>query len=72
MLLAVPVFMMSWLLGDGRMPVALPAHALWSIAYLGVVGSVVSGEGRLRELGVRCETRASRLSRVIPGTRDFR
>ena len=41
LLLAVPLFITSWSLGDGRMPVALPAHALWSIVYLGVVGSVV-------------------------------
>lgn len=41
MLLAVPLFIMNWLLGDGRIPMALPDHALWSIVYLGVVGSVL-------------------------------
>ena len=41
MLLAVPLFILSWLFSDGRLPAALPAHALWSIVYLGVVGSVL-------------------------------
>jgi len=41
LLVAVPLFTMSWLLGDGRLPVSLPGHALWSILYLGVMGSAL-------------------------------
>jgi drug/metabolite transporter (DMT)-like permease len=41
MLVAVPLFIATWLYGDGDAPVALPEHALLSIVYLGVMGSVV-------------------------------
>jgi drug/metabolite transporter (DMT)-like permease len=41
LLIAVPLFVLSWLVSDGHAPVALPDHAFWSILYLGVVGSVV-------------------------------
>jgi len=40
LLVAVPLFTLNWFLSDGRPPVSLPEHALWSILYLGVVGSV--------------------------------
>ena len=40
-LVAVPLLAMNWFVGDGRVPISLPEHALWSIVYLGVVGSVV-------------------------------
>jgi drug/metabolite transporter (DMT)-like permease len=41
LLLAVPLFALNWLLGDGKLPSEIPVHALGSIVYLGVVGSVL-------------------------------
>jgi drug/metabolite transporter (DMT)-like permease len=43
LLIATPLFLLSWLLLDGVMPTLSSIHArtLWSIAYLGVIGSVL-------------------------------
>lgn len=41
LLLAVPLYFVSWLMMDGAPPVALPDRALFSILYLGVIGSVI-------------------------------
>ena len=41
LLVAVPLFFVTWLVLDGHAPRNLPARAIGSIAYLGVVGSVV-------------------------------
>lgn len=41
LLLALPCYLVTWLLFDRAWPAVLPAKALWSIAYLGVFGSVV-------------------------------
>ncbi len=41
LLLVVPLFILSWLLLDGALPVTLVPRAAWSILYLGVLGSVL-------------------------------
>ena len=41
LLLAVPLYFVSWLMIDGAPPVDLPDRALFSILYLGVIGSVI-------------------------------
>ncbi|UCH53340.1 MAG: DMT family transporter [Pseudomonadota bacterium] len=41
LLIAVPLFAVTWLIFDGHAPVVLPARAAASIVYLGVIGSVV-------------------------------
>lgn len=41
LILAVPLFALSWALADGTLPVSLAPRAGWSIVYLGVFGSVV-------------------------------
>lgn len=41
LLVAAPLFLMSWLLFDGRAPSALTPRAAYAILYLGLVGSVV-------------------------------
>ena len=38
---ATPLFVITWALFDGTWPAVLPTRALTSIAYLGVIGSVV-------------------------------
>lgn len=41
MLVAAPLYLLAWLLLDGRMPAALTERAAYSILYLSVVGSVM-------------------------------
>ncbi len=41
LLVAVPLFFVTWLVLDGQAPAVLPARAIGAIAYLGIVGSVV-------------------------------
>lgn len=41
LLVAVPLFFVTWLVLDGHAPRDLPVRAIASIAYLGIVGSVV-------------------------------
>lgn len=41
LLVAAPLFLISWLLFDGRAPAALTPRAAYAIVYLGLVGSVV-------------------------------
>lgn len=38
---AAPLFFLTWLVFDGRAPAVVPAPALWSIVYLGLVASVL-------------------------------
>lgn len=39
LLVATPLYLLTWLVVDGHWPVQLPAHALWSIVYLGAVAT---------------------------------
>ena len=39
LLLATPAYIITWLVIDGQLPQALPASALWSIIYLGVIAT---------------------------------
>jgi drug/metabolite transporter (DMT)-like permease len=39
LLVALPAYLLTWAILDGRWPAAMPAQALGSIVYLGVVGS---------------------------------
>jgi drug/metabolite transporter (DMT)-like permease len=41
LMLATPLFALSWLLLDGALPVSVAARAGWAIIYLGVFGSVL-------------------------------
>jgi len=41
LLFAVPLFTLTWFVGDGHAPTTLPAITIWSIVYLGIMGSVV-------------------------------
>ncbi len=41
LLLSLPAYLLTWALLDGRWPAALPAQALGSIVYLGILGSGV-------------------------------
>ncbi len=41
LLVATPLFLLTWYLADGAWPYALPARALRAIVYLGVAGSVL-------------------------------
>lgn len=41
LLLALPLYLLTWLVFDGALPHALPARAAWSILYLGAFGSVL-------------------------------
>jgi drug/metabolite transporter (DMT)-like permease len=41
LLFALPCYLVTWLVFDGRWPETVPSHALGSIAYLGIVGSGV-------------------------------
>lgn len=40
LLFSLPLYLLTWLLLDGKPPPALPSHAVLSIVYLGVFGSV--------------------------------
>jgi len=39
LLVATPLYLLTWLIRDGHWPQHLPAHALWSIVYLGVIAT---------------------------------
>jgi drug/metabolite transporter (DMT)-like permease len=41
LLLALPLYLLTWWVFDGALPHAVPARAVWSILYLGVFGSVM-------------------------------
>jgi drug/metabolite transporter (DMT)-like permease len=41
LLVAVPLFVTTWAIADGRWPAVIPAHALGSILYLALAGSVL-------------------------------
>lgn len=41
LLLSLPLYALTWLIADGSMPQALPTRAMWSIVYLGIIGSAV-------------------------------
>lgn len=41
LLLALPLYLLTWLIFDGTLPRALPGKALWSVLYLGAFGSVM-------------------------------
>ena len=41
LLLSVPMFLVVYLISGEALPVAIPMRSLWSIVYLGVMGSVV-------------------------------
>ena len=41
MLIATPTYLLTWLLIDGHLPQVVPAHALWSIIYLGVIATAI-------------------------------
>jgi drug/metabolite transporter (DMT)-like permease len=41
LMFVVPLFLLSWLLLDGVMPLTISSRASWAIAYLGVLGSVL-------------------------------
>lgn len=41
LMLALPLYLLTWWVFDGRLPHALPARAVWSILYLGAFGSVM-------------------------------
>lgn len=41
LLIAVPIYWLTWFLLDGHWPVVLPTRSLLSIAYLGVVATIV-------------------------------
>jgi drug/metabolite transporter (DMT)-like permease len=43
LLVATPLFLLTWLLGDGGMPnlASIETRTLWAIVYLGVIGSVL-------------------------------
>jgi drug/metabolite transporter (DMT)-like permease len=55
----------NWLVGDGQAPASLPEHALWSIVYLAVAGSVV---GLILYFYVLRHVQASRMALVTPMT----
>ena len=41
LVVALPLYLLTWLLVDGRIPDVLPHKAAWSIVYLGLLGSVM-------------------------------
>jgi drug/metabolite transporter (DMT)-like permease len=41
LLVAVPLFVLDWVLLDGQVPMALPPRTAWSILYLAVFGSAL-------------------------------
>ena len=41
LLVALPLYLLSWAVQDGTWPAAIPDKALWSIVYLGLFGSVM-------------------------------
>jgi len=41
MIIATPLFVVTWIALDGELPAEIPAHAMWSIIYLGVIATVI-------------------------------
>lgn len=41
LIVALPLYLLTWGLVDGQIPEAIPATALWAIIYLGLFGSVM-------------------------------
>lgn len=41
MLIALPMYLVTWLILDGSWPQSIPTHALWSIIYLAVIATAV-------------------------------
>jgi len=41
MLVATPVYIVTWIVLDGHLPEAIPQKALWSILYLGVIATTI-------------------------------
>lgn len=41
LIIALPLYMTTWVLVDGQLPDAVPERAVWSIVYLGLLGSVM-------------------------------
>ena len=41
LLVALPLYLLSWAVQDGSWPSLIPAKAMWSIVYLGLFGSVM-------------------------------
>jgi len=41
MMIATPVYIVSWLILDGEIPQSIPEHSLWSIIYLGVIATSI-------------------------------
>lgn len=41
LLVAAPLYLLTWLVTDGTLPATVPPRALWSILYLAVIGSVL-------------------------------
>ncbi len=41
LLVALPLYLITWAIVDGRLPEAIPDKAAWSIVYLGLLGSVM-------------------------------
>jgi len=39
LLIATPLYLLTWLIQDGQWPQQLPAQAMWSIIYLGVIAT---------------------------------
>jgi drug/metabolite transporter (DMT)-like permease len=61
LLVALPVFLVTWLLLDGQVPYDLQARAAWSIVYLAVFGSAV---GLILYFYVLRQMRASRVALI--------
>lgn len=41
MIIAAPLFVITWIIVDGELPNEMPTHAMWSIIYLGVIATVI-------------------------------
>lgn len=41
MIFATPTYIVTWFILDGHLPATVPAHAMWSIIYLGVIATAV-------------------------------
>ena len=39
LLIATPLYLLTWLIHDGHWPQQLPSQAMWSIIYLGVIAT---------------------------------
>jgi drug/metabolite transporter (DMT)-like permease len=61
LLVAVPLFVLGWLLIDGTWPQAVPARAAWSIVYLGLFGSAL---GFILYFHILARTAASRVALI--------